>query len=238
MVAGMVAGQIAGVGLNIAQGIMQKKAASRYIQRGKEDLDRTRGTLSSGFGDALGTLRGGLGQISQGYGLARQEVSRVGQASRRRALEGGQALQGQITSDMMRSGLGSTTALGNARRGAYGDTQRALSNIDERLASLFSGLRERETAATQSQLGAIANTQIGQTQSLGDLGVQRANLRSRGALGGEQPWGLGGQSDFSGLSTSLGSLFSSFGKGGGGGMAGAQSAMNSSAMNSLNKLPF
>ncbi len=173
---GAVIGAVGGLlGSKSASGA--NKANYSEILKLLDKYQQQTGQFFSGQGSAEDYLLQALGAITEGYGNARQEVGQLGYDARRRTLEREQQQFGQSSQSLASRGLGNTSVLDNARRGIASDTNRALSEIDEGLASIYAGLSTGQAGATAGALGNLANLQTGQaSQIAGLLSSQAGNL--------------------------------------------------------------
>ena len=141
---------------------------ARLSQLIRGDQQRAR----TGMGQQLSAQMGVMPFLSQGYDQARQEISNVGGASRRRALSREQEQLGGLNSRFAGMGFQSPGLQAGLSRGVYGDTQRALSGIDQRLAGLYSNLavgKGQAQAGAQQNLSNLLGQQAGQNLDIDAL---------------------------------------------------------------------
>ncbi len=137
--------------------------------------------------------------IVEGYDKALTDVGRFGAGATQRVLDRGQQRSADLSQGLISRGLGNTTVAPNLERGIAADTDRALLDIDDAIASLRTGLQVGKTQAIaggQTDLARLLERlALGQVGALG--GVQ--NVPAPGLL-----QGLGGAPGIAGLFTGSG----------------------------------
>lgn len=138
--------------LGRAQGLHREQ---RYIMEGR--LEK-----------AGSIIAGRTAEVREGFKQARSDIEGVGNEARQRTLDREEGAMASADQSLQRRGLYNSTVSDNAARGIRYDTNRALAEIDERIALLRSGVTERGTlaiagalrdeAAFQQNAGAAINT--------------------------------------------------------------------------------
>jgi len=207
----------------------QRRRHAKAIQRALSGEEAIRG---AGLGQQEALSRQATQQQLHGYDVARQEGTRLGRGSKRRAIEREQQLGGQLSQNLQNRGLSSTTTGGNLQRGLAGDTTRQLSDIDEGLSGFFGDLALGRAGTEAQGTQDLAGLSQQRTDLASMLNEQR-NLQARGYGGfGTQLEGLppsGAENVFGAIGTGIGvyggmgggmdfgsSLQKLFGMGGGG----------------------
>lgn len=179
-----------------------KQAINAYNQY-KEDFvpsDTRTETVTGDFDQMAEILASRLGVAQEGFGRARQELSRTADASRTQAYDLHKQTMADATQRAISSGRYNTSFLDNAQRGIAADTSRRLQEIDSRLAGLQADLSTREAGVQTGLLGDLANM-FGQKAGLRTQQTQGLASILGGTTYTASPVNLGG------IGASLDSLF-------------------------------
>lgn len=142
---------------------------------------QAQGQLKQSGANALQYGKQALGAIDTGYTDAQNQIGRIGTASKAAQLDRQTQQLGGAQTSLQSRGLFNSSIYTNLERGIRSDTSRALGNIDEALAGLYSNLDEQKATAKAGAYGNLA----GITQNQGS---QQVSLTSNiaGAVAGVQ----------------------------------------------------
>lgn len=171
MSTGAFIGAAAGAGLGAIGGAFgahqENKNRRNARRRGQGVLWGSKEGFSAAFQDGTmdpSELGGAFGRISHlfgqqenelrtGYREAREEVGRLGSESRRGIFERGQQGVADAKQSSISRGLYGGRAAAISQRQANRDTERRSAELDERLAGIRAGLRERQAQALGQHYG-------------------------------------------------------------------------------------
>lgn len=161
-----------------------------------DQFNLQRGLTDAAYSQARAGMGDQLGRVGAGFEEARGYLSTAGNAARRRALEREQQVGAQFEARAGGRGYAADFAL----RGLAADTTRALVDIDQQIAQMFSGLAIQQTGIESGIMGALSSSYLDQASTYQSLLTQQFSL-----LGGHAAAQAGGR-DNSPLYELLGSL--------------------------------
>ncbi len=210
-------GALIGAGASFGSGIAGKHGYNKSRRANRSRFERSlgqwRNIIDSRYPMVEATLRESMGEATQGYDKAMMETSNIGEASRQRLTERGQAAEGQMMQSLAGRGIINTSIADSARRGIRDDVSRSMFDLDERLAGLRSGLQVGRGSARAGGLSNIATHQLGHAEALSDI------YRSKASYYGNMQTAAPTSFDFGGLGQAFDGFdwSSMFGGGGGAG---------------------
>lgn len=176
------AGAISGVAGSVIGADERKKAikSANRANAGRrakaEGIHREQRNVLEGRLERAGEiLTGRTAEVREGFKQARSDIEGVGNEARTRTLDREQAALAGADESLQRRGLYNSTVADNAARGVRYDTNRALADIDERIAMLRSGVTERGTLAIAGALGDEAAFQQNAASAINQVLQQHVN---------------------------------------------------------------
>lgn len=171
----MVWGQLAMAGASLAGGLLGDDGPTQHwgftTNKGKA-RDRTLASIGrhraliGNYGGLMRQLaQEGGDAAKQGLERARSELEAGKRAATRQVLDRESQVAGEISQNMASRGLGSTTTAGSLRMGLAAQTNRELSDIDQRLSSMYADLEQQKGevgAQVASRMSDIASWEYGQ----------------------------------------------------------------------------
>lgn len=127
------------------------------------------------YSQGLSTLQTGLGTARGLFSQARSALQNVGQSAASDINLGAKRSLASGKQNLISAGLGNTTITGSLQRGVEADRRRAMTQSEESLAQLQSGLATQEAGAELGAAGSLASFMASRNDVGPDLGLY-ANL--------------------------------------------------------------